>query len=99
MDGEHLYIVLMNPINDPVAVDADLSNGLVMHLRYNSAYAWMVGKSVGDLKRPVCEHGRDLWRISCDEQTDRLQVIQRLVCPPYFSHCAMRARASSWLTS
>jgi hypothetical protein len=34
-------------------------------------------------------------RISSNEQTDGLEIIGRLGCPPYLSHFAIRCRTSS----
>ena len=59
----------------------------------------MATEMVSDLERPVGEDCRDLRSIPGDKQADRLQIIQRLKRPLYFSHCAIRLRASSWLTS
>ena len=85
------------PIDDPVASDDQLPNCLLLELRHNPHRPGKWFKLLRGLKNSL---GKDLGRdrrVSSDEETNGVQVVESLLSPIYGSHLAIRARASSWL--
>ena len=80
--GEHVHLILSDPVNDSVAMETDFANGLVLNLWDDSAQLGVRGKVIRGPERTICENGGYLGCIPRDKQADCLQVIQGLKCPP-----------------
>jgi hypothetical protein len=83
------------PTSVAIVAKNKLSKIRIVHLRNNSAGLWEICQPIGCIERLLSEDRRDWRRVTRSEQTDRLQIIQSLRRPPYFSHFAIRWRASS----
>lgn len=93
--GENFHFVWKKPIDDTVALNDNLANIVTINLRNDPSHLGEIFQTIRCPEYPRGKHLRILWRITSDEQTHGLQVIQCLVRPRYESHRAIRFLASS----
>ena len=84
VDGQDVDLLLINdPVDNPVAVERDLTEGLDLELRNHPAEPRMLFESIRCLKGLDCEQRSDVGSVACDEQADGVEIFQGLLGPAY----------------
>lgn len=95
MNCENFNFIGKDPVNDPVVLHNDLSKVPSTDLRDNMTRTREICKVVCGSEHTLGEQFCISRRVASNEQTNRIEVVQGLVCPGYLSHRAIRLRASS----
>ena len=97
MERKYLNLLQLNPIDDPIAAEVQLPDRFVRQLWHNPAKAGVASQAIRRLKGPLSKYSSDPRRVSSNEQTDGIKIINSLKSPTYRSQRAMRRRAFSWV--
>ena len=98
MNRENLDLIEKHSVDDAVALHNNLPNILSADFRDNAPRKWKLDQTLRGSKNAL-RHDFSVSRsVARDEEKNCIKVIQRLFCPGYLSHRAIRRRASSWET-
>ena len=95
VDSEDLGFIRFEPVYYAVALNDKFAKMLLPELGDNPSRHGKLDQLLGGRKNTFGEQLRIPGRISGDKQQNRVKIIQRLFCPGYSSHRAIRRRASS----
>ncbi len=95
MNRQNFDVTWKQPVDDPVAPHNDFPNVFLSDLRDNAAQTRKLRKAIRGLEHAFHEYLGVSRSVAGNEKTNRIEIIQRLGCPGYSSHRAIRCRASA----
>ena len=95
VDGEDLGFFRFNPVDYSVALNDKLAKIILPDLGDNPPQPGKLDQLLNGRQNKLGEQLSVPGRISGDKQQNPVKIIQRLLCPGYSSHRAIRRRASS----
>jgi len=99
MHGQDLNISRPQSVNNSIIAKKDFSIACIIYFRNDPAGLWKGRQAISRIECSLSEHHGKWRRVSRYEEANRLEIVQSLGRPLYFSHFAIRWRASSWLIS